>query len=186
MTISLYLATLKIGECKGVATITAYDGKQAKEVAENFWEGYKEYAGNIEVSAIEGITCDCVVANILKVLCGNSLMDVLNMKEPLCAEEQYHIGNYIFDTVRQILTDNNGQSEGLTTREAELLTKLVQTPNKLIERDFLLNQIWGESNYYNSRSMDVYITKLRKHLNGDPRIEIVNVHGKGFRLVVPE
>ena len=74
----------------------------------------------------------------------------------------------------------------LTTKESELLALLCVHSNQVLERELALKTIWIDDNYFNARSMDVYITKLRKHLKGDERIEINNVHGKGYRLIVPE
>lgn len=93
------------------------------------------------------------------------------------------IGKFTFDTQKQILTLNDKQ-EKLTTKEAELLTLLSNRQNELLQRDYALKTIWIDDNYFNARSMDVYITKLRKHLKEDPNVEILNVHGKGYKLVI--
>ena len=96
----------------------------------------------------------------------------------------YRIGKFTFDTQRQVLfTDDS--SDNLTTKESELLNLLCSHMNEILERNFALKTIWIDDNYFNARSMDVYITKLRKHLKDDPAIEINNVHGKGYRLIVP-
>lgn len=92
------------------------------------------------------------------------------------------IGKFTFDTQKQVLTMGDIQ-EKLTTKEAELLTLLSNRPNELLQRDYALKTIWIDDNYFNARSMDVYITKLRKHLKADPNVEIINVHGKGYKLV---
>ncbi|MBQ0022781.1 MAG: response regulator transcription factor [Prevotellaceae bacterium] len=93
------------------------------------------------------------------------------------------IGEFTFDTQKQILTLGDHQ-EKLTTKEAELLTLLSNRQNELLQRDYALKTIWIDDNYFNARSMDVYITKLRKHLKADPKVEILNVHGKGYKLVI--
>ena len=98
--------------------------------------------------------------------------------------EQYQLGNFTFDTRRQTLTIGDKQTK-LTTKESELLTMLCTHVNDVLERELALKTIWIDDNYFNARSMDVYITKLRKHLKDDPEIEINNVHGKGYRLIVP-
>ena len=98
---------------------------------------------------------------------------------------QYRIGNYTFDTQRQVLAINGTQTK-LTTKESELLALLCQHANDELQRELALKPIWIDDNYFNARSMDVYITKLRKHLKQDPQVEINNVHGKGYRLIVPE
>ncbi len=97
---------------------------------------------------------------------------------------QYRIGRYLFDTQRQVLSFE-GEQFKLTTKESELLALLCAHANDVLQRDLALKTIWIDDNYFNARSMDVYITKLRKHLKGDPEIEINNVHGKGYRLIVP-
>lgn len=100
-------------------------------------------------------------------------------------EEQtnYQIGKYKYDSLRQEL-DLEGKKHKLTTKENELLRLLAANINGTVERNFALTAVWGDDSYFNGRSMDVYITKLRKYFNEDPRVEIVNVHGKGFRLTV--
>lgn len=97
---------------------------------------------------------------------------------------RYQLGRFVFDTQRQLLTIGD-KSTKLTTKESELLTMLCTHVNDVLERDLALKTIWIDDNYFNARSMDVYITKLRKHLKDDPNVEINNVHGKGYRLVVP-
>ena len=94
----------------------------------------------------------------------------------------YHIGKYKFDTKRQILSYGD-RDEKLTTKESELLILLCAHANDVLQRELALKTIWIDDNYFNARSMDVYITKLRKHLKDDPDIEINNVHGKGYRLI---
>ena len=74
----------------------------------------------------------------------------------------------------------------LTTKESDLLKLLCTKMNELMPRDFALRAIWIDDNYFNARSMDVYITKLRKHLKEDPNVEILNVHGKGYKLVIAD
>ena len=91
----------------------------------------------------------------------------------------FPIGKYTFDSQKQLLTIGNKQ-EKLTTKEAELLKLLCNKLNELLPRDYALRTIWIDDNYFNARSMDVYITKLRKHLKDDPNVEILNVHGKGY------
>ncbi len=97
---------------------------------------------------------------------------------------QYRIGRFLFDRQRQTLAIDD-QSTKLTTKESELLALLCYYANDVLHRELALKTIWIDDNYFNARSMDVYITKLRKHLKADPEVEINNVHGKGYRLVVP-
>ena len=97
---------------------------------------------------------------------------------------RYQLGKFVFDVQRQILSDGETQTK-LTTKESELLTLLCAHANEVLERELALKTIWIDDNYFNARSMDVYITKLRKHLRNDSSIEINNVHGKGYRLIAP-
>ena len=101
------------------------------------------------------------------------------------AQTVFQLGLYTFDTQRQLLTMGDVNTK-LTTKESELLALLCAHSNQVLERELALKTIWIDDNYFNARSMDVYITKLRKHLKSDSRIEINNVHGKGYRLIVPE
>lgn len=97
----------------------------------------------------------------------------------------YTIGKFTFDTQKQILSLGDKQTK-LTTKESELLSLLCAHANEILQRDFALKTIWIDDNYFNARSMDVYITKLRKHLKEDSSIEIINIHGKGYKLITPE
>ena len=97
----------------------------------------------------------------------------------------YKIGLFTFDTQKQILSIGE-KSTKLTTKESELLGLLCAHANEILQRDFALKTIWIDDNYFNARSMDVYITKLRKHLKDDPTIEIINIHGKGYKLIIPD
>ena len=90
----------------------------------------------------------------------------------------YKIGRFTFDTQKQVLVIDD-KTKKLTTKESELLALLCANVNQILERNFALKTIWVDDNYFNARSMDVYITKLRKLLKDDPSIEIINIHGKG-------
>ncbi|MBR4553182.1 MAG: response regulator transcription factor [Bacteroidaceae bacterium] len=100
-------------------------------------------------------------------------------------KDLYKIGSFVFDTKKQILINGEDQSK-LTTKESELLTLLCAKNGDVLPRDYALKSIWIDDNYFNARSMDVYITKLRKHLKADPSVEIINIHGKGYKLVTSE
>ena len=97
----------------------------------------------------------------------------------------YKIGKFTFDTQKQVLMVDDKVTK-LTTKESELLSLLCAHVNEILERNFALKTIWIDDNYFNARSMDVYITKLRKHLKEDPSIEIINIHGKGYKLISSE
>jgi DNA-binding response OmpR family regulator len=97
---------------------------------------------------------------------------------------KYNFGKYTFDYNRQILIIGKNQQK-LTSKEAELLKLLCEHKNDVLDRSVALNKIWYDDSYFNARSMDVYITKLRKYIKDDPSVELINVHGVGFKLVAP-
>lgn len=95
----------------------------------------------------------------------------------------FEIGSYIFDAEVRTLS-RDGKEEKLSPREADLLKLLVENANNVLQRDKALLTIWKDDSYFAGRSMDVYITKLRKYLKDDPNIEISSVHGTGFMLKI--
>ncbi|MBL4594851.1 MAG: response regulator transcription factor [Flavobacteriales bacterium] len=95
----------------------------------------------------------------------------------------FTIGEYSFDYQKRMLSIN-GESQRLTSKENDLLRLLCLNEGKVLERTYALKAIWEDDNYFNARSMDVYIAKLRKHLKQDDTIEIMNVHGRGFRFMI--
>jgi len=97
-------------------------------------------------------------------------------------QEVFVLGRYVFDANKQLLTSDE-KTISLTTKESELLKLLCQHPNQILERNLALKSIWKDDNYFNARSMDVYITKIRKHLADEPHIQIINIHGKGYKLI---
>lgn len=110
---------------------------------------------------------------------------ILRRTLPTSAEQPTNIllvGKYIFHVDSQKLSID-GAEHKLTSKEADLLKMLVQHKNQILDRTIALKQIWGDDSYYNARSMDVYITKLRHHLKQDDKLQIINVHGQGFKLV---
>jgi DNA-binding response OmpR family regulator len=107
-------------------------------------------------------------------------------RSSLVSESHYDdikIGAFIFNPKKQILSKDDF-SVNLTTKESELLTLLFKNKNDILERNHALKAIWGDDNYFNGRSMDVYIAKLRKYLKHDEQIQIINVHGRGFKLLL--
>ena len=99
-------------------------------------------------------------------------------------ERIFTIGEYSFDFLTQTLSRSN-QSTKISGKEAELLKLLCIRKNQILTREEALLKIWKDDSYFNGRSMDVYLSKIRKYLKDDPNIEILNVHGKGFKLIVP-
>lgn len=102
---------------------------------------------------------------------------------PASTMPNFTFGNFEFDCNYQLLK-NKDEEHKLSTKESELLKMLLQHQNQVLPRDKALKTIWHDSDYFTARSMDVYITKLRKYLKSDPRVQIINVHGKGYRLLV--
>lgn len=98
-------------------------------------------------------------------------------------ETTFSIGDIAYDYLAQTI-DINGQKNKLTTKENELFYLLIKNQEEILDRNDALKHVWGDDNYFNGRSMDVYITKLRKYLSASGMVEIMNVHGKGFRLLV--
>ncbi len=92
------------------------------------------------------------------------------------------IGQYRFDRTQQVLMYNDIQ-EVLTHRENELLYHLIQKKNEVLDRSYILKKLWGSDDFFNARSMDVFISKLRKKLKKDPRVQIVNIRGYGYKLI---
>ncbi len=109
------------------------------------------------------------------------------MGSPLNPEQnkEIHIGNYTFDPSNMLLTSEKSE-RNLTRKESALLKLLSENINQIVTREFALRTIWGDDDYFIGRSMDVFITKLRKYLGEDPAISITNIHGTGFRLEVKE
>ncbi len=99
-------------------------------------------------------------------------------------QKEFKLAGYDFDYEKQTLTFADNTIK-LTTKESDLLKLLCDNKNSILERNFALKSIWIDDNYFNARSMDVYITKLRKYLKEEPGIQILNIHGKGFKLLVP-
>lgn len=116
----------------------------------------------------------------------NALLKRVSAKETKVTEpvqSQFQIGSYTFDYTTQLI-QHNGQQQKLSTKEAELLQLLCLKQNAVLTREEALLSIWHDDNYFNGRSMDVFLSKLRKYLKEDPKVEILNVHGKGYKLLI--
>jgi len=101
-------------------------------------------------------------------------------------QKQFSIGDYFFNYESGILQYKSNNGKKLTHKESELLYLFCQHKNQILDREVALAHIWGDESFFTSRSMDVYISKLRKYLREDKNIEIVNVHGRGFKLLLKE
>jgi two-component system, OmpR family, response regulator len=113
------------------------------------------------------------------------LQAILKRTQTAKPEESRHetLGDSVFDLTTRML-NIGGKDVQLTTKEAQLLNMLIKSQDDHLDRQVALRAVWGDDNYFNGRSMDVYITKLRKILKDDEKIQILNVHGKGFKLIV--
>jgi DNA-binding response OmpR family regulator len=107
---------------------------------------------------------------------------LLNRVALKAAPETIKISNYSFNATKQTLTVS-GETELLTHREAQLLLALFEKKNEVLDRTFILNKLWGSDDFFNARSMDVFISKLRKKLKKDKNIQILNVRGFGYKLI---
>lgn len=96
-------------------------------------------------------------------------------------QNEFKIGKYKFNYTERIL-EIKSKKEELTTKEADLLKLLCINKNDMVDRNFALRTVWQNDSYFSARSMDVYISKLRKYLSEDPKVEILNIHGRGFKL----
>ncbi|MBQ9417557.1 MAG: response regulator transcription factor [Bacteroidales bacterium] len=108
-----------------------------------------------------------------------------SLSEDRIDKNVFRIGSFTFDYVHQTLTIGD-KSQRLTAKECDLLRMFAINFGQLVDRNTTLQRVWGDDSYFAARSMDVYITKLRKYLKADPTVEIVNVHGVGFKLTTKE
>ena len=115
------------------------------------------------------------------------IKSILNRKPTVNTEKndifEFEFGDFNLNSKLRILTHKKGESFKLSPKENQLLKMLVLNFDDLLPRDIALNKIWRDANYFTSRSMDVYIAKLRIYLDNDPSLKIINVHGEGFRLM---
>jgi len=109
--------------------------------------------------------------------------NLLNRTKIQKTSEILNIGNYVFDFPKQILQFKDEESIQLTHREAHLLFHLIKNKNQVLDRSLILNKLWGNDDFFNARSMDVFISKLRKKLQQDESVQILNVRGFGYKLI---
>jgi two-component system, OmpR family, response regulator len=148
----------------------------AKTMKDDIIQGYKLGADDYITKPFDS---EVLLHKIKAILKRNEEMH----KEEINAE--FDLGKYHFNPrLRELIAD--GKTQVLSPKENELLKMLAEYKNDLLSREIALKKIWGSDTYFNGRSMDVYIAKLRKYLKEDEKIEIVNIHGNGFRLVVQE
>ncbi len=148
----------------------------AKTMKDDIIQGYKLGADDYITKPFDS---DVLLHKIKAILKRNEEMH----KDEVNAE--FDLGKYHFNPkLRELIV--NGKTQTLSPKENELLKMLSEYKNDLLSREAALKKIWGSDTYFNGRSMDVYIAKLRKYLKEDPKLEIVNIHGNGFRLVETE
>jgi DNA-binding response OmpR family regulator len=145
----------------------------ARNQKEDVIEGFKSGADDYITKPFSMEELIYRIEAILRRTTGN----VINKKE-----ETYVIGEYSFNPLKQLLS-HKGAPIKLTTKESELLDLLCRQGNEILERNYALKTIWVDDNYFNARSMDVYITRLRKYLRKDTSVKILNIHGKGYKLI---
>jgi DNA-binding response OmpR family regulator len=110
-----------------------------------------------------------------------SLLKRVNIRTEIPEEKVFNVSNFVFDTENLTLT-LDGKVQSLTKKEAQILKLLFKFKNQVLPRDVILNTVWGQDDYFVGRSLDVFITKLRKYLKADESIVILNIHGVGFKL----
>lgn len=147
----------------------------AKTLKEDILEGFKIGADDYITKSFSMEVLVMRIKTILRRVNGKKIKE----------NSLYKIGRFQFNAQKQLLTIDDKQQK-LTTKESELLNLLCAHRNEVLLRDYALKTVWTEDTYFNARSMDVYITKLRKLLKADDSIEIINIHGKGYKLIAPE
>ena len=148
----------------------------AKTMKEDIIQGYKLGADDYITKPFDS---EVLLLKIRAILKRN---EELNKEQ---ANIEFDLGDYHFNPKLRELSVH-GKMQTLSPKENELLKMLAEYKNDLLPREIALKKIWGSDTYFNGRSMDVYIAKLRKYLKEDSKLEIVNIHGNGFRLVVTE
>jgi len=145
----------------------------AKTLKEDILKGYNVGADDYITKPFDTEVLLCKIQAIIK----------RQSTQPVVEETFYSIASYEFDSKLRVIS-RQGKSEKMSPKESDLLKLLCQNKNELLSRETALRKIWGEDGYFTARSMDVFITKLRKYLKDDPNIEIKNVHGSGFLLEI--
>lgn len=147
----------------------------AKSMEEDVKEGFKSGADDYITKPFS--------MEVLQMRIEAVMRRVSEMKEELSAKKEFKIKDFNFYPNKRLIIKGNEEKK-LTSKENDLLKLLVIYEGEVVDRNDALKMIWGDDNYFNSRSMDVYITKLRKIFKEDSDIQIINSHGKGFKLLV--
>jgi len=146
----------------------------AKKLKEDLLKGYGVGADDYVTKPFD---TDILLCKIKAIIARRDIQDG--------SKDIYEIGNYIFNAKLRTLTLGDEERK-LSPKEGQLLEMLALAPNSFVSREAALKKIWGADDYFTARSMDVYVTKLRKYLADDPKINLKNIHGSGFQLVVGE
>jgi two-component system OmpR family response regulator len=146
----------------------------AKKLKEDLLRGYGVGADDYVTKPFD---TDILLAKIKAIIARREIQDG--------SKDIYEIGRFIFNARLRTLSFE-GQERQLSPKEGQLLEMLAVSPNALVSREAALKKIWGTDDYFTARSMDVYVTKLRKYLSDDPQIVLKNIHGSGFQLIVGE
>jgi two-component system OmpR family response regulator len=149
----------------------------AKAMKEDVLEGFKRGADDYIKKPFDSAELLYRIQAVLK--------RTQSKTQPKEEPKEFNIGKYHFNFPLRILT-NGDKKDKLSPKEAQLLKMFCMYMNDILPRSEALKKIWGEDNYFTARSMDVFVTKLRRYLKGDENIKIVNIHGNGFQLVVSE
>ena len=148
----------------------------AKTLKEDVLKGYKIGADDYLTKPFDS---EILLAKIKSLFSRKNLL-----KSDNSTVYEFSFGKFNFNSKLRMLNHGSSEPIKLSPKENELLKMLVLNLNDLLPRDIALNKIWRDDNYFTSRSMDVYIAKLRKYLEADNKIKIINIHGEGFRLTV--
>ena len=146
----------------------------AKKLKEDLLRGYGVGADDYVTKPFD---TDILLAKIKAIIARREIQDG--------SKDIYEIGRFIFNARLRTLSFE-GQERQLSPKEGQLLEMLAVSPNALVSREAALKKIWGTDDYFTARSMDVYVTKLRKYLSDDPQIVLKNIHGSGFQLIMGE
>lgn len=146
----------------------------AKTLKEDVIKGFNLGADDYVTKPFDS---DVLIYKIKAILKRNHFVNTYDNEDDVLS-----VGGFNFDYKKRNLKHESGHEVKLSPKESELLRYLIQNKNKVLDRNFALDRIWGEKGYFTARSMDVYITKLRKYLKLDENLEIVNIHGSGYIL----
>jgi len=160
------------GEIRAINSVIPVIFLTAKKLKEDVLKGYGAGADDYITKPFD---TDILLCKIKAIVSRRDVQDG--------TKDIYEIGRNIFNARLRTLTID-GEERKLSPKEGQLLEMLAMAPNSLVNREAALKKIWGSDDYFTARSMDVYVTKLRKYLSDDPNINLKNIHGSGFQLLV--